>query len=67
MKSPQELDLGRRYLEFLDWPEVCVGAAPARSLHDGRRRGRLSQLPQVNGARLVRGAKLDLDELRDLL
>jgi len=45
----------------------AAGAAPARALHDGRRRGRLSQLPQVNGARLVRGAKLDVDELRELL
>jgi len=27
MKSPQEPDLGRRYLEFLDWPEVCAELA----------------------------------------
>jgi len=27
MKSLQEPDLGRRYLEFLDWPEVCAELA----------------------------------------
>src|SRR5512138_1530346 len=65
MTSSETADLGRRYLEFLDWPEVC--SELASRAHSSRGQLACQQLPLFDSAAAATERMAEITEAVSIL